>query len=172
MVHGFYRPNLYYQVELCENDDAKLEFLLQSIKNTPQGRIIIYCGTRKVTESLAELLDKNSLKWAFYHAGLSAEKRANTQDAYTEGELRILVATNAFGMGIDQPDVRLGCAFSNLGNIDALYQEMGRGGRDGFESTCLALYSKKDKGLQSFSFMASRLPKKSKAPVGATLMLW
>lgn len=163
MVHGFYRSNLYYQVELCEDDDAKLEFLIQSIKNNPKGRIIIYCGTRRVTESIASGLQKKFSQVGFYHGGLAAEVRAQTQDAYARGDLRILVATNAFGMGIDQPDVRLVVHYQIPANIDALYQEMGRGGRDGKESTCLALYSKKDKGLQAYFIMNSEAPEEIKS---------
>lgn len=162
-VHGFYRPNLYYQVELCENEEAKLEFLMQGIKNHPQGRVIVYCGTRKITESIAVFLEKKFAQVGFYHAGLSAEKRTETQEAYMRGDLRILVATNAFGMGIDQPDVRLVIHYQIPANIDALYQEMGRGGRDGLESTCMALYSKKDKGLQSFFIHSSEAPEEIKS---------
>ncbi len=157
-VHGFYRPNLYYQVESCADEDEKLHLLRQALQQTPQGRVLIYCGTRRVTEELGAALQSEFSGVGHYHAGLGSKERTNTQEALASGELRILVATNAFGMGIDHPDVRLVVHFQMPANIDSLYQEMGRAGRDGRESTCLMLYAKKDKGLQTFFITNSKAP--------------
>lgn len=157
-VHGFYRPNLYYQVETCEDDHEKLRILRKAIYQNPEGRLLVYCGTRKVTEELAAALEQEFNGVGYYHAGLSTETRNKMQEDYAEGRLRILTATNAFGMGIDHPNVRLVVHFQMPGNIDSLYQEMGRAGRDGLESTCLMLYAKKDKGLQSFFITNSDAP--------------
>ena len=157
-VHGFYRPNLYYQVETCDSDEEKERYLHQAVEQNPDGRIIVYCGTRKTAESVCKQLKRTFLGVDYYHAGLSSEERTKVQEEYSAGVTRILVATNAFGMGIDHPDVRLVVHYHMPGNIDSLYQEMGRAGRDGHHSTCLMLYAKKDKGLQSFFITQSDAP--------------
>ncbi len=152
-VHGFYRSNLYCQVEACENDAVKTAVLKEAIARTPEGRIIIYCGTRKQCEEVSsELARKHGTgaQVGYYHAGMSADDRTRVQSDYETGKLRILAATNAFGMGIDHPDVRLVVHYQMPANVESYYQEMGRAGRDGKPSTCLLLYAKKDRALHSF----------------------
>jgi len=157
-IYGFYRPNLYYQVEILESEEEKIEILLSALNQVQQGRILIYCGTRKQVEMLHEELGKIYDGVGYYHAGLSSAEREKVQRDYDEGRLRILTATNAFGMGVDHPDVRLVIHFQIPANIESLYQEMGRAGRDSKNSTCLVLYTKKDKGLQSYFLRESDAP--------------
>lgn len=154
-VHGFYRPNLYYQVEQCADDEMKMALLEEAVRKTPAGRVLIYCGTRQQSETLSGYLQARFEQVGFYHAGLSANEREDVQTKLDRNELRILVATNAFGMGINYPDVRLVVHYQMPANIESFYQEMGRAGRDGKESLCLLLFAKKDKGLQSFFIQQS-----------------
>lgn len=155
-VYGFYRPNLFFQVSACENDEEKIGLIVNALRATPEGRALIYCGTRNGTESLAVELSRIFPKVGYYHAGLSSGLRAEIQKDMDEGRLRILCATNAFGMGVNYPDVRLVVHYNMPANLESFYQEMGRAGRDGRMSRCLLLYAKKDRGLQTYFIQKSK----------------
>lgn len=162
-VYGFYRPNLYLQLEFCDSELDKKAFVLNALEKTPEGRVIIYCGTRQKAEDWAETCAGSFEGVDYYHAGLSVDERNHVEQSYRNGDIRILAATNAFGMGIDHADVRLVIHAQITSDIESYYQEMGRSGRDGKDSTCLLLHSKKDKGLQTFFINQSQAPRHVKS---------
>lgn len=154
-VYGFHRPNLYLQIEHCEEKE-KLAWVIEAVRSqVGEGRALIYCGTRKQAHEIATQLKSDFDKVGYYHAGLSPESRSRIQQDFESGKLRILAATNAFGMGIDRPDVRLVVHYQMPANIEGYYQEIGRAGRDGLASTCLLLYARKDKGLHAYFIQKS-----------------
>lgn len=157
-IHGFYRPNLYYQIEACRTEAERDQWLSQALRQTPTGRVIVYCGTRRASEEVAAHLAGEFSAVGHYHAGMAAEERTRIQEDFAAGRLRILTATNAFGMGIDHPDVRLVVHYQLPGTLEAYYQEVGRAGRDGKPATCLLLHAKRDKGLQTYFIRQSEAP--------------
>ena len=143
-VSSFNRENLYYEVRPKGKKDATIRQIVQIIKEMPNQSGIIYVQARKSTEEIAQVLNVNGIKAAPYHAGLDAKTRSATQDAFLMEDIDVIVATIAFGMGIDKPDVRFVIHYNMPKSIENYYQETGRAGRDGLEGRCVAFFSYKD----------------------------
>ena len=138
---SFNRKNLYYEVR--DKSNVKKE-IIKFIRNNKGKSGIIYCLSRKKVEDIAEFLNVNGIKARPYHAGMDAATRAKNQDAFLMEEVDVIVATIAFGMGIDKPDVRFVIHYDIPKSLEGYYQETGRAGRDGKEGQCIAFYSYKD----------------------------
>ena len=148
-VSGFDRPNLSIEVVHTEKEREKIARIRSLAKQNP-GSGIIYASTRKAVEQVGSKLKALDLKVSLYHAGMTDVQRVKAQDEFMSGRTQMIVATNAFGMGIDKPDIRFVVHYQMPGSIEAYYQEIGRAGRDGLPSTCVLLFNYADKNTHDF----------------------
>ena len=153
---GVYRPNLSYEVARTPNEVEKERVLLRTLKES-EGSGIVYCATVKACNAVADRLESLGVAAARYHGRLGARQRRENQDRFMAGELKAVVATNAFGMGIDKPDIRFVVHYQIPGSLEAYYQESGRAGRDGVPARCVLLYQVEDRRTQQF-FLGGRYP--------------
>jgi ATP-dependent DNA helicase RecQ len=158
VVHtGFYRPNLALSVVPVDGDGDKREAVLELLGESRRGTGIVYAATVKAVEELAEFLGGEGFEVAAYHGKMAPKKRTAAQDRFMAGEVAAMVATNAFGLGIDKPDIRFVAHYHLPGNPEVFYQEFGRAGRDGKPARGILLYDPADKKLQRF-FGSGRYP--------------
>ncbi len=153
---GMYRPNLRLQVVQCVNDEEKLERAVEAVRRA-EGSGIVYTATVKACTELHAALQGRGESVTCYHGRLPKAERSANQDRFMSGEARVMVATNAFGMGIDKADLCFVLHYQMTGSLEAYYQEAGRAGRDGRKADCVLLFDRRDRRVQQF-FLARRYP--------------
>jgi ATP-dependent DNA helicase RecQ len=155
-VHGFDRPNISLRVDLFSEEDEKLEAVVKRVEFAEKPGIV-YVATHKHAESLAKELKDRGVDAVFYHGGLKAKDRDEIQDRFMKGQVPVIVATNAFGMGVDKPDIRFVYHADVSDSVDAYYQEIGRAGRDGEPSEAVLFYRPGDISAQRYKTGAGRV---------------
>lgn len=157
---SFNRPNLYYEIRAKDNAYYDMQDYIERHKNASG---IIYCHSRASAKRIAEELTSDGIDTLPYHAGLTAKERAYNQEKFMKGEVRVITATIAFGMGIDKPDIRFVFHYDLPKNIEGYYQETGRAGRDGKPSDCILFYSPRD--LMKHQYFIDQMPNRHRAAV-------
>ena len=153
---GLHRPNLSYQVRPVTSDADKQRQLVELVR-ARNGPAIVYAGTVRHVDTLAQVCRQEGIDAVSYHGRMRAPDRAESQDRFMSGSTSLIIATNAFGMGIDKPDIRAVIHYDLPASLDVYYQESGRAGRDGNPAACTLLFQRRDRRLQTF-FMAGRYP--------------
>jgi ATP-dependent DNA helicase RecQ len=159
IITGFDRQNLHYHVQPSRTEDDKDTALVELLR-AHEGVAVIYASTRRAVERIASVLERGRIPAAAYHAGLDDARRHEVQDAFMNEDVRAIVATNAFGMGVDKPNVRLVIHHAMPGTLEAYYQEAGRAGRDGLHSDCVLLHAFQDRFTHEF-FIKSAFPERA-----------